>query len=73
MQKDCFAVLSDDIIELPIRSNDEIGDLYHEIRFMQERIVDSAEKLARITAEREQVRTELNMAANIQSSVPIRR
>ena len=63
----------DDIIELPIRSNDEIGDLYHEIRFMQERIVDSAEKLARITAEREQVRTELNMAANIQSSVLPRR
>ena len=60
---------SDDVIELPIRSNDEIGDLYHEIRFMQERNVDSAERLVRITAEREQVQTELDMAAKIQNSV----
>ena len=59
----------DDVITLPIRSNDEIGDLYHEIRFMQERMIDSTNNLARITAEREQVKTELNMAASIQSSV----
>ena len=58
-----------DVIELPIRSNDEIGDLYHEIRFMQTRIVDSAHKLARVTAERERVKTELNTAARIQSAV----
>ncbi len=58
----------DSIIELPIRSNDEIGDLYHEIRFMQERIIDSTCRLTRITAEREQVRTELDTAASIQSS-----
>ena len=58
-----------DVIELPIRSNDEIGDLYHEIRFMQTRIVDSAHKLARVTAERERVKTELNTAALIQSAV----
>ena len=58
----------DDVITLPIRSNDEIGDLYHEIRFMQERIIDSTCRLTRITAEREQVRTELDTAASIQSS-----
>ena len=59
----------ENVIELPIRSNDEIGDLYHEIRFMQERIIDSTGRLTRITAEREQIRTELKMAASIQSSV----
>lgn len=58
----------DDVIELPIRSNDEIGDLYREIRSMQGRIVDSADKLTRVTAERERVSTELNMAARIQSA-----
>ncbi len=58
----------EDVIELPIRSSDEIGDLYHEIRSMQARIVDSAHKLARVTAERERVKTELNTAARIQSA-----
>ena len=65
--KDGFS--EDDVIELPIRSNDEIGDLYHEIQSMQTRIVDSAHKLTRVTAERERVRTELNTAARIQSAV----
>ena len=59
----------DMVIDLPIRSNDEIGDLYHEIKSMQMRIVDSADKLTRVTAERERVKTELNMAAKIQTSV----
>ena len=67
MKEEAFS--RDDIIELPIRSNDEIGDLYHEIRFMQEGIIDSTCNLTRITAEREQVKTELNLAATIQNSV----
>ena len=58
----------DDVIELPIRSNDEIGDLCHEIKFMQERIVNNADKLTRAITERERVNTELDMAAHIQSS-----
>ena len=58
----------EDVISLPIRSNDEIGDLYREIRSMQERIVDNADQLTSITAERERVNTELHMAAKIQSS-----
>jgi len=59
----------DDVIRLPIRSNDEIGDLYREIQAMQTRIVDSTERLTRITAERERVNTELRMATQIQSAM----
>ena len=58
----------DDVIKLPIRSNDEVGDLYREIRLMETRIVDSADNLTRVIAERERVSTELNMAARIQSA-----
>lgn len=59
----------EDIINLPIHSNDEIGDLYREIKSMQGRIVDSTERLTSITAERERVETELRMAAAIQNSM----
>jgi len=59
----------DDIIQLPIRSNDEIDDLYQEIRTMQGRIVDGAERLTRITAERERVDAELRMATQIQTAM----
>lgn len=59
----------EDVINLPIQSHDEIGDLYQEIQSMQNRIVDSANKLTRITAEREKVNTELRMASEIQNSM----
>ena len=59
----------EDVINLPIKSNDEIGDLYNEIRSMQRRIIDSTHKLTKITAERERVNTELNMATRIQASM----
>lgn len=55
-----------DVIELPITSNDEIGDLYREIRSMQTRIVDYTNHMTQITADRERVNTELNMARRIQ-------
>ena len=58
-----------DIIELDIRSNDEIGALYREIRDMQVRITDYTHNLARITAEDERVKTELWMATAIQKAV----
>ena len=45
----------DDVINLPIKSNDEINDLYNEIQSMQKRIIESAHKLTQITAERERV------------------
>ena len=63
------AISRDDIIQLPIRSNDEIGDLYREIRTMQGRIVDNTERLTRITAERERVNAELHMATRIQNAM----
>ena len=63
----------EDIIRLPIDSNDEVGDLYREIRSMQGRIVDNADRLTRITADRERVKTELSMAADIQNSALPRR
>ena len=59
----------DDVIQLPIHTNDEIGDLYHEIRAMQARIIDGTDRLTRITAERERVSTELRMARQIQSAM----
>lgn len=59
----------EDVIDLPIRSNDEIGDLYHQIRSMQNRILDYTGHITRITAERERYSTELNMAENIQKSM----
>ena len=67
MEEDGFA--RDSVIRLPIRSNDEIGDLYYDIRRMQEQIVDDTAKLTRITAERERIGTELRMAANIQKAM----
>jgi len=59
----------EDVIQLPIRSNDEIGELYHEIQSMQGRIVDYTGRLTTITAERERVNTELRMATRIQASM----
>lgn len=59
----------EDVIQLPIHSNDEIGDLYHEIRSMQARIIDGADRLTRITADRERVSTELRMATRIQNAM----
>jgi len=57
------------VIRLPIKPGDEIGDLYQEIQSMQVRIVDSAERLTKVAADRERVNTELGMAARIQASV----
>ena len=70
----CFAkeeraFTKEDIIELDIRSNDEIGDLYHEIRSMENRIVDYTEHLTQVTAEKERVSTELRTASGIQEAM----
>lgn len=56
-------------IELDIQSNDEIGELYREIRSMQIRIEDHVQNLARVTAEKERAKTELRMASAIQQSM----
>ena len=60
------AYTAENIVKLDLRSNDEIGDLYQEIHDMQERIVDYTHDLARVTAERERIRTELDLAGQIQ-------
>ena len=57
------------VIGLEPAANDEIGDLYQEIRSMQADIVSYTGDLARISAEKERARTEMNLAAKIQRSV----
>ena len=61
------AYTAKNIIGLDLRSNDEISDLSREIHAMQERIVDYTHDLARVTAEREHIRTELELARQIQN------
>ena len=56
------------VSEVTIRNRDEIGDLSREIRSMQEKIVENTGSLARMTAERERISTELDLARNIQAS-----
>ena len=57
------------ISKVEVRTRDEIGDLSRDIRSMQERIVENADNLARMTAEKERVSTELDLAKNIQASL----
>ena len=59
----------EDVIDLPIRSQDEIGDLYQEIRSMQSRMVEYMQNLTRVTAERERIGAELNIATQIQADM----
>ena len=59
----------EDVIKLDIKSEDEIGKLYREIRSMQNRIVDYTDNLTRVTAEKERVNTELRTASQIQEAM----
>ena len=61
--------LKEKIINLPINSKDEIGDLYNEIRVMQGRIVEYLNNLTKVTAEKERIGAELNIAAQIQADM----
>ena len=67
--KEDRAFTKNDVIELDIRSNDEVSDLYHEIQSMETRIVDYTEHLTQVTAEKERVNTELRTASQIQESM----
>ena len=62
------AFTKDDILQLQPRTNDEISDLYRDIRSMETRIVDYMDNLERVTAERERVQTELHTASQIQEA-----
>ncbi len=59
----------ENIISLPIKSNDEIGDLYGEIRTMQGSIVEYLNNLTAVTAEKERIGAELNVATQIQADM----
>ncbi|MBR6707716.1 MAG: PP2C family protein-serine/threonine phosphatase [Clostridia bacterium] len=59
----------EDIMREECRPGDEIGDLYQDIREMQEHIVENTRNLARIAAEEERVNTEMRLAADIQRSM----
>ena len=59
----------EDVIHLPIHSRDEIGDLYQEIRSMQGRMVEYLDNLTRVTAEKERIGAELNIATQIQADM----
>lgn len=67
--KEDRAFTKEDVIQLDLHNNDEIGDLYQEIRSMESRIVDYTDNLTRVTAEKERVNTELRTAANIQAAM----
>ena len=58
-----------EVIDLPIRKQDEIGVLYQNIRDMETRIIEDTRNITRMTADREKIRTELNLAREIQASV----
>ncbi len=57
------------VINLPIRSRDEIGDLYQKTRSMQLSLVDYMDNLAQVTMEKEHISTELSVANRIQADM----
>lgn len=67
--KEDRAFTQEDVIQLDLHTNDEVSDLYQEIRFMENRIIDYTEHLTAATAEKERVRTELRTASQIQESM----
>ncbi len=70
---DEFADLNDytreKVIDLPISSKDEIGDLYRKTRSMQVSLLDYMDNLATVTMEKEHISTELNVANRIQADM----
>lgn len=59
----------EDIIVPDIQSRDEIEDLYYEIQSMEKKIVTYLDHLVKVTGEKERVRTELGIAAQIQKGM----
>ena len=59
----------EDVVDLKIRSRDEIGGLARDLQAMESRIVRYTEDQTKQTAERERILTELDLAARIQSSM----
>ncbi len=63
------SLTKENIINLPIRSKDEIGNLYQNTRSMEERLIDYMDNLASVTAEKERIGAELNIASRIQADM----
>ena len=59
----------ENVISLPIKTKDEIGDLYQKTRTMQLRLVDYMDNLTQVTMEKEHISTELNVANRIQADM----
>ncbi|MBR4515643.1 MAG: SpoIIE family protein phosphatase [Lachnospiraceae bacterium] len=59
----------EDIIQLDINTGDEIEELYHATRFMQSSLIDYMDNLTRMTAEKERLGAELNVATQIQADM----
>ena len=59
----------ENIIDLPITSKDEIGDLYRKTREMQISLVDYMDNLTKVTAEKERIGAELSIATQIQADM----
>ena len=62
-------ITSGDVIHLPIPTRDEIGLLYQETREMEIRLIDYMDNLATVTAEKERIGAELNVATQIQADM----
>ncbi len=59
----------DKVAFLDINTGDEIEELYHAIHFMQESIIEYMDNLTTITAEKERISAELDVATRIQASM----
>ena len=57
------------VLDLHIRNRDEIRELCDDVETMQKRIVDTLHNLTTVTAERERIGAELNVATQIQADM----
>ncbi len=57
------------VINLDIKSGDELEELYTDIKTMQVKILDYIENITKITAEKERIGAELNVATKIQADM----
>ncbi|MBQ8914206.1 MAG: serine/threonine-protein phosphatase [Lachnospiraceae bacterium] len=59
----------DKIVTLDIHTGDEIEELYNATRFMQGSLIDYMDNLTAVTAEKERIGAELDVATRIQASM----
>lgn len=59
----------ENITSLDIHTGDEIEELYHATKFMQENLIEYMENLVHVTAEKERIGAELNVATQIQADM----